>query len=57
MRPLTAYVGGEKWPGDPAAVPLTLHEEIALMYGPPDGKVLVPSGYHFTHGLSLSAAP
>lgn len=48
---LAAYVGGKKWSGDPAAIPLTPHEEIALVYGPANGKVTVPAHYDFPDGL------
>lgn len=44
---LTTYVDGKKWTGDPAAIELKPHREIALVYGPADQKVDVPSSYAF----------
>lgn len=44
---LTAYVDGKKWTGDPAAIELKPHREIALVYGPADQKISVPSSYAF----------
>lgn len=44
---LTAYVDGTKWTGDPAAIELKPHREIALVFGPADQKVNVPSSYAF----------
>jgi hypothetical protein len=48
---LTAYVNGKPQPGDPAAIELTAHKEIALVYGPKGQKVNVPSSYKFENGL------
>jgi hypothetical protein len=45
---LTAYVNGKPQTGDPAAIQLGAHEEIALVYG---AKVNVPSSYKFENGL------
>jgi hypothetical protein len=47
---LTAYVGGKPQTGDPAAIELTPHREIALVYGPKGQKVQVPSSYKFAQG-------
>ncbi|GAA4626373.1 hypothetical protein GCM10023196_034360 [Actinoallomurus vinaceus] len=49
-RTLTAYVDGKKQTGDPAAVELTAHREIALVYGPANAGVQVPSRYAFPDG-------
>lgn len=48
---LTAYVNGKPQTGDPAAIELTAHKEIALVYGPKGQKVNVPSSYSFAQGL------
>jgi hypothetical protein len=48
---LTAYVDGKAQPGDPAAIQLTAHREIALVYGAKNAKVNVPSSYKFAQGL------
>jgi hypothetical protein len=47
---LTAYVDGKKQTGDPAAIELTQRRQIALVYGPADAKVNVPSTYKFEPG-------
>jgi hypothetical protein len=47
---LTAYVNGKPQTGDPAAIELTPHKEIALIYGPKGQKVQVPSSYKFPSG-------
>jgi hypothetical protein len=44
---LTAYVNGKQWTGDPAAIELTPHREIALVYGPAGAKVDVSKSYKF----------
>ncbi|MFE9423666.1 hypothetical protein ACFYNO_11975 [Kitasatospora sp. NPDC006697] len=50
---LTAYVNGKPASGDPAAIPLSAHDEIALVYGTAaeNGQVSVPSSYAFAEGL------
>jgi hypothetical protein len=50
---LTAYVNGKAVTGDPAAVKLGAHDEIALLYGtsPENAQVSVPSGYAWPSGL------
>jgi hypothetical protein len=48
---LTAYVDGKKVGGDPAAIELKPHREIALVYGPATAKVTVPAHYDFPAGL------
>lgn len=50
-RTLTAYVDGRRQSGDPAAIELTAHREIALVYGPAGAQPKVPSAYHFDPGL------
>ncbi|MFL6055687.1 MAG: hypothetical protein ACJ72W_22715 [Actinoallomurus sp.] len=49
-RTLTAYVDGRKQTGDPAAIELTPHREIALVYGPANSAGRVPSRYDFQPG-------
>ena len=44
---LTAYVNGTVVTGDPAAITLAAHQEIALVYGPADASLDVPSTYAF----------
>lgn len=46
-RAFAAYVGGRPFPGDPAAIVLAPHQEIALVYGPPNPSFEPPSGYTF----------
>jgi hypothetical protein len=48
---LTAYVDGKQQTGDPAAIQLTPHREIALVYGAAGAKPQVPSSYKFPEGL------
>jgi hypothetical protein len=48
-HPLTAYVDGKKWTGDPAAIELVPHREIALVYNSPGAQV--PHNYAFAPGL------
>lgn len=48
---LRAYVNGKLVSGDPAAIVFHAHDEIALVYGPADAKVNVPSSYQWTNGL------
>jgi hypothetical protein len=50
-RTLTAYVDGRRQGGDPAAIELTRHREIALVYGPANARPEVPSSYAFPSGL------
>jgi hypothetical protein len=47
---LTVYVNGKQQSGDPAAVELTAHREIALVYGPAGAGVQIPSSYTFAKG-------
>ncbi|CAM3942236.1 hypothetical protein NOGI109294_19680 [Nocardiopsis gilva] len=47
---LRAYVDGELHEGDPAAIELTKHRQIALVYGPKDADVDVPAEYEFRPG-------
>ncbi|HEU5156469.1 MAG TPA: hypothetical protein VFU43_05690 [Streptosporangiaceae bacterium] len=51
-RTLTAYVDGKKQAGDPAAIQLTAHRQIALVFGDAatNAKVKVPSSYKFAEG-------
>ncbi|WP_329571392.1 hypothetical protein [Kitasatospora sp. NBC_01266] len=50
---LTAYVNGKPVTGDPAAITLGAHDEIALVYGTAaeDAGLTVPSGYAWPSGL------
>lgn len=50
---LTAYVNGKAVTGDPAAITLGAHDEIALVYGTAaeNAQVSVPSSYAFASGL------
>jgi hypothetical protein len=44
-QPLLAFVGGRRWRGDPAAIPLTRHAQIVLELGgyvPPHAAFLFP---------------
>lgn len=46
-QPLSAYVNGRKVEGNPAAVPLQDHAEIALVYGPQNAPANPPATYNF----------
>jgi hypothetical protein len=50
-KELHVYVNGKEQTGDPAAVKLGAHEEIAVVYGAPADKVQVPSTYSWPDGL------
>ncbi|GGO84930.1 hypothetical protein GCM10011584_03670 [Nocardioides phosphati] len=47
---LTVYVNGKEVSGDPAAIILHAHDEIALVYGPSTQRVGVPDSYDFPSG-------
>jgi hypothetical protein len=47
-RPLLAFVGGRRWRGDPAAIPLTRHAQIVLEL---DGYVPPHPGFLFSGDL------
>ncbi|WP_046470295.1 hypothetical protein [Allosalinactinospora lopnorensis] len=47
---LRAYVDGELHEGNPAAIQLTEHRQIALVYGPEDADVDVPDDFDFEPG-------
>ena len=47
-KPLAVYVNGTKVTGDPRAVKLASHQEIAVVYGSPPATV--PSSYTFPSG-------
>jgi hypothetical protein len=49
-KTLTAYVNGKKVSGNPEAIELTAHREIALVYGDKGTSVKVPSSYDFPSG-------
>lgn len=44
---LRLFVNGKLVTGDPAALVLRAHQEIALVYGPADAKVQVPGSFDF----------
>ncbi|MCQ4083426.1 hypothetical protein NGB36_23170 [Streptomyces sp. RB6PN25] len=48
---LRAYVNGKQIKGDPAAIVLHAHDEIALVYGPEHQNVKVPATFTFPAGL------
>ncbi|MEE4546091.1 hypothetical protein V2S66_29510 [Streptomyces sp. V4-01] len=48
---LHVYVNGKEQSGDPAAVRLGAHDEIAIVYGPAAGTVHVPASYNWPEGL------
>ncbi|SEG34196.1 hypothetical protein SAMN05216223_104437 [Actinacidiphila yanglinensis] len=50
-KELHVYVNGKERAGDPAALKLAAHEEIALVYGSPADKVQVPASYNWPEGL------
>ena len=45
---LVAYVNGVKFAGDPAAIELKPHTEIAIVYGKMSARI--PASYTFTEG-------
>ncbi|MGP3925136.1 hypothetical protein [Streptomyces sp. 8N616] len=45
-----AYVNGKPYAGNPAAIEFKAHDEIAIVYGPADQKVDVPSSYDWPEG-------
>lgn len=47
---LSVYVDGKKQTGDPASVELLPRRQIALVYGPANAKVNIPSSYTFEQG-------
>lgn len=47
---LRVFVNGQQASGDPAAIVLHAHQEIALVYGPATAKIDVPRGFDF-HGI------
>jgi len=48
---LQAYVNGQRYEGDPAAIVLHAHDEIALVYGTPAQQANPPSSFAFPAGL------
>jgi hypothetical protein len=49
VTPWTVYVNGQAYSGDPAALVLGEHQEIAFVIGTPPRKI--PSSYKFPAGL------
>jgi hypothetical protein len=50
-KTLQAYVNGKPQSGDPAALTLHAHDQIALVYGAPGSVAKVPGSYKWTNGL------
>lgn len=50
-KELHVYVNGKEQSGDPAALKLGAHEEIAVVYGAAGDKVRVPASYNWPQGL------
>jgi hypothetical protein len=50
-KELHVYVNGTENAGDPAALKLGAHDEIAVVYGAPGDKVKVPTSYKWSQGL------
>ena len=50
-KELHIYVNGKEQAGDPAALKLAAHDEIAVVYGAPSDKVKVPTSYNWPQGL------
>ncbi len=50
-KELHVYVNGKEQNGDPAALKLAAHAEIAVVYGSPADKVKVPTSYNWPEGL------
>ncbi len=50
-KELRAYVNGKQVKGDPAAIVLNAHDEIALVYGPAGAAVKIPNAYQWPDGL------
>jgi predicted small secreted protein len=48
---LHVYVNGKEQAGDPSALTLVAHDEIAIVYGSPADKVQVPASYNWPEGL------
>ena len=48
---LKVYVNGTLYTGDPAALQLQAHQEIAVVYGTDAQTPTVPSSYTWTNGL------
>jgi hypothetical protein len=49
-KELRAYVNGKQIKGDPAAIVLRAHDEIALVYGPAAQQVKVPKSFNWPAG-------
>jgi hypothetical protein len=50
-KELRVYVNGKEQSGDPAALKLVAHDEIAVVYGAPGDKVQVPRSYNWPEDL------
>jgi hypothetical protein len=48
---LKVYVNGKPYTGDPTAIVLAAHDEIAIVYGTQAQQTNVPSTYRWTNGL------
>ncbi|TNC29660.1 hypothetical protein [Amycolatopsis alkalitolerans] len=49
-KTLRAYINGKPQTGNPAAIQLNAHDEIALVYGAPQAGESVPGSYDFPQG-------
>jgi len=50
-KELHVFVNGKEQSGDPSALKLGAHDEIAVVYGSPAAKVQVPTSYNWPQGL------
>ncbi|MBY8876750.1 hypothetical protein [Actinacidiphila acidipaludis] len=50
-KELHVYINGKEQAGDPAALKLAAHDEIAIVYGSSSTKVQVPTSYNWPQGL------
>jgi hypothetical protein len=50
-KELHVFVNGKEQSGDPSALKLGAHDEIAVVYGSPAVKVQVPTSYNWPQGL------
>jgi hypothetical protein len=48
---LRVFSNGKPASGDPRSLVLTAHQEIAVVYGPEESSLVIPSSYKFDEGL------
>ena len=48
---LRVFSNGKPLTGDPRGLVLTSHQEIAVVYGPAESSIVIPSSYKFDEGL------